>query len=346
MEFWTSAEYDAHEQVCLFSDPSTSLRAIVAVHSTALGSAAGGTRFMAYESASAALDDALRLSRAMSYKSALADLPIGGGKAVIIGDPAKLKSTDLLLSYGRFIDRLNGWFATGEDVGISGADVRTIAETTRFVGGGTGGDPSVHTATGVVHGLLAVAERRFGSAGLSNLRIAIQGLGGVGWSLAERLHATGASLVVSDIDATKVEAAVKAFGAVAEPTETIHRAQVDIYAPCALGGVVTERSADEIVAGAVAGAANNQLASASAGERLAKRGILFAPDYVLNAGGIISGLEAVMTLRGQSAEQLAPLEGRLKKIRERLLEIFDLSAETGQPPEQAAEMLARRLIAR
>lgn len=346
MELWKSAEYDAHEQVCLFTDPHTSLRAIVAIHSTALGDAAGGTRFMAYPSDSAALDDALRLSRAMSYKSALADLPIGGGKAVIIGDPSHLKSRDLLLSYGRFIDRLNGSFVTGEDVGISGADVSTMREATRYVGSGTGGDPSVHTATGVMHGLRAVAERRFGTPELTGLRIAIQGLGAVGWGVAEHLHAAGAALVVSDIDPSKVEAAVSSFGAVAVPTEMIHRAEVDIYCPCALGGVINDQSAEEIVGGAVAGAANNQLASASAGERLAQRGILFAPDYVLNAGGIISGLEAVMALKGRSSEITAPLEERLQKIRNRLSEIFDLAAEIGRPPEQAAEMLARRLIGR
>src|SRR5579875_498191 len=190
MHFWDSPEYDQHEQVCLFSDDRTALRAIVAIHSTALGPAAGGTRFKTYASDSAALDDALRLSRAMSYKSALAGLPIGGGKAVIIGDPARIKSRDLLHAYGRFIDRIGNVFATGEDVGINVADMETIAEVTPFVGGTSAGagDPSIHTAVGVVHGLEAVAERRFGRTDFEGLSVGIQGLGAVGWRVAQRLH--------------------------------------------------------------------------------------------------------------------------------------------------------------
>lgn len=348
MEFWNSPDYDQHEQVCLFSDERTGLRAIVAIHSTALGPAAGGTRFKAYPDDGAALDDALRLSRAMSYKSALAGLPIGGGKAVIIGDPLQIKSRDLLHAYGRFIDRIGNIFATGEDVGINVADMETIAEVTPFVGGiSTGaGDPSVHTAVGVVHGLRAVAERRFGRADFEGLTVGIQGLGAVGWRVAQRLHAVGAKLVISDIDANRAQLAVDAFGALLQPTATIHCADVDIFCPCALGGVITTEAADEIRAGAVAGAANNQLASPSAGAALAARGILFAPDYVINAGGIISGIEALRTMPGRSSPRPEPLETRLAGIGDRLREIFDRSNETGETPEATAERLARELIGR
>jgi leucine dehydrogenase len=348
MVFWTSAEYDRHEQVCFFSDESVGLRAIVAIHSTALGPAAGGTRFKSYADDRDALDDALRLSRAMSYKSALAGLPIGGGKAIIIGDPGRVKSRALLLAYGRFIDRIGTVFATGEDVGMSVADIETMAEVTPFVGGTSSGsgDPSVHTAIGVIHGLEAVVARRFGRAGFDGLSVAIQGLGAVGWGVAQRLHEAGASLIVADIDAARVERAVRDFGAKASPTDSVHAVAADIYCPCALGGVVTDASAGEIKAGAVAGAANNQLASPSAGRALADRGILFAPDYVINAGGIISGLDAVASIPGRAAIASEPLETRLARIRSRLSEIFERAADTGQTPEATAEKLARDLIGR
>jgi leucine dehydrogenase len=348
MQFWDSAEFDGHEQVCLFSDSTTNLRAIVAIHSTVLGPAAGGTRFKHYANEAAALDDALRLSRAMSYKSALAGLATGGGKAVIIGDPAKIKSRELLLSYGRFIDRIGNVFATGEDVGISVADIETIAEVTPYVGGTSigAGDPSIHTAVGIIHGLEAVIERRFNRSDFDGLRIAVQGLGAVGWGVAQRLHAAGAILTVTDIDAERVQRAIKAFGATAESIDRIHAADVDIYCPCALGGTVTVASATEIRAGAVAGAANNQLASPEAGLRLAERGILFAPDYVINAGGIMSGLEALRTMPGRADAVAEPLSIRLAGIRGRLGKIFERSVENGLTPEVTAEQLARELIGR
>lgn len=348
MEFWASQEFDQHEQVGLFSDPSSSLRAIIAIHSTALGPAVGGTRFKAYSSDAAALDDALRLSRAMSYKSALAGLPAGGGKAVIIGDPTKIKSRDLLLAYGRFVDRLGGLFMTGEDVGTDLVDVETIAEVTKHVGGTSSavGDPSVHTAAGVIHGLHAVAERRFGRTDLAGLTVGVQGLGAVGWDVARRLHEAGAKLVVSDIAAERVAAAVAAFAAVPEPTEMIHRAKLDIFTPCALGGIITEQSAAEIQAAAVAGAANNQLATSRAGKILAERDILFAPDYLINAGGIISGLHAASVPSRLAADENDSLGAKLLKIRHRLTEIFEQAAQNGLPPEVAAEDLARSLIKR
>jgi leucine dehydrogenase len=348
MSVWASFEFDDHEQVCFFSDEETGLRAIVAIHSTFLGPAAGGTRFKSYIGDSEALDDALRLSRAMSYKSALAGMPVGGGKSVIIGDPGRIKTRALLHAFGRFIDRIGNTYATGEDVGMSVADIDTVAEVTPFVGGTSGGtgDPSVHTAVGFLHGLRAVLEAQFRTDSFEGVRVAVQGLGAVGWRIAERLHAAGARLVVADIRPDVVAGAVRAFAATALPTQTIHSAEVDIYAPCALGGVLTEGSVGEIRARAVAGAANNQLATPRAGALLAERGILFAPDFVINAGGVISGLEAASRMPGRKPVEFAPLEVRLAAIYTRLAEIFRRSRADGRPPEITAELMARQIIGR
>lgn len=348
MSIWTSPEFDNHEQVCFFSDEATGLRAIVAIHSTRLGPAAGGTRFKAYESDSLALDDALRLSRVMSYKTALAGLPMGGGKSVILGDPKRLKTRALLHAYGRFIDRIGQTFATGEDVGMTVADIETMSEVTPYVGGTSkdAGDPSIPTAIGVMHGLRAVLEWQFQRESFEGMRVAVQGLGAVGWGVAERLHAAGARLTVADIRRDVVERAIQRFGAEPAPTDAIHRADVDIYVPCALGGVITEKSAREIRARAVAGSANNQLASPRAGAVLAERNILFAPDYVINAGGIISGMVAASRMPGRNNVPLRPLEESLAAIRDRLIQIFSRAAAEGVPPEVTAEQLARELIGR
>jgi leucine dehydrogenase len=349
MRFWTSPEFDDHEQLCLFSDAETGLRAIVAIHSTALGPAAGGTRFQVYADDSLALDDALRLSRAMSYKSALAGLPCGGGKSVIIGDPDHLKTKPLLHAYGRFINRIGSTFATGEDVGMSVADIETVREVCPFVGGTStvgAGDPSTHTAVGVLHGLRAVLECHFQRDDFKGLSVAIQGLGAVGWGVAERLHSEGARLTVADVRRANVDRAVARFGASVASPDTIHTADVDIYSPCALGGVITEQSAQTIRARAVAGAANNQLASQKAGEALAARGILFAPDYVINAGGIISSLEEYFRMPGRNGSEAVPLNQRLALIHDRLTEIFNRAASERCPPEATAEQMARELIGR
>lgn len=348
MSAWTSPEFDDHEQVCQFADPGTGLRAIVAIHSTARGAAAGGTRFRAYDGEQAALDDALRLSRAMSYKSALAGLPVGGGKAVIMGDPGRLKTPALLHAYGRFLNRIGDTFATGEDVGMTVRDMETIREVSPYAGGTShgAGDPSVHTADGVMHGLRAVLERQFGREDFAGVRVAIQGLGAVGWGLAERLHAAGARLVVADVRQDVAARAVARFGAEVLPPDAIHAAEVDIYCPCALGGVITERTAEEIRARAVAGAANNQLASPAAGAALAARGVLYAPDYVINAGGVISGLEEFFSMPGRSGSEPTPLAERLARIHDRLAEIFERATREGRTPEATAEQMARELIGR
>jgi leucine dehydrogenase len=348
MSLWKSAEFDDHEQVCFFSDKATGLRAVVAIHSTRLGPAAGGTRFQPYATYEMAIDDALRLSRAMSYKSALAGLPIGGGKAVIIGDPATKKSRKLLTAFGGFIDRIGNVFSTGEDVGISVADVEVMNSVTPFVAGTSlgAGDPSIHTATGVMHGLRAVAEFRFNRTDFDGMRIAVQGLGSVGWRVAKHLHDAGAQLIVADVDSVKVARAEREFGAQVMPTDAIHSAPVDILCPCALGGAINRKTIPEIKALAVAGAANNQLSAPADGKSLYKREILFAPDYVINAGGVISGLEAIQAMPGRRPVSIAPMEDRLTGIRNRLLEIFAKSDDANCPPELIAQTLAQELIGR
>jgi len=347
MEFWQSAEFDDHEQVCFLSDAASGLKAIVAIHSTALGPAAGGTRFKSYETETFALEDALRLSRAMSYKSALAGLPCGGGKAVIIGDPGQIKSKALLHAYANFINRMSGWFTTGEDVGMSVADVDVISEVSRFVGGTSkDGDTAGHTADGYLHGLEAVIEHRLMHRDFRKLRVAIQGLGAVGWGIAERLHSRGAKLTVTDVREERVREAVQRFGALATAPRSIHTAEVDVFAPCALGGIINEESAPEIRAVAVAGAANNQLATPQAGRALAARGVLLAPDYVINAGGIIGSMEAYYQAHGRDASQLPSVAQRLTGIGTRLREIFARARGELRPPELTAEAIAREIIGR
>lgn len=348
MSVWRSEEFDNHEQVCFFSDQETNLRAIVAIHSTARGPAAGGTRFKSYATDDMALDDALRLSRAMSYKSALADLPFGGGKSVIIGDPREIKSRDLLLAFGRFIDRIGNVFATGEDVGFSVADVEVMLEVTPYVGGTSkgAGDPSIHTATGVLHGLRAVTEFHLGRKNFKGMKVAVQGLGSVGWRVAQHLHDAGAELIVADIDAEKAARAQQDFDATVMDTNDIHAAQADILCPCALGGVIDMDTAPRIQAQAVAGAANNQIAAPEAGVILADRNILFAPDYVINAGGVISGVEAMQNMPGRKDFKAPPMEDMLERIYSRLLEIFVRAQQENRTPEATAQAMAQELIDR
>ena len=348
MLVWLSQEFDAHEQVCFFNDELTGLRLIVAIHSTALGPAAGGTRFKTYCSDLEALDDALRLSRAMSYKSALAGLPIGGGKAVIIGDPAVVKSRALLHAFGCFIDRIGKSFATGEDVGMSVADMDVVHEVTPYVGGTSAGsgDPSVHTAVGMMYGLRAVAKAVFDSDDLVGMRVAVQGLGAVGWGVAERLQQAGVRLTVADVRPDQVARAVEMLGADAMSPHDILEADVDILCPCALGGVLDEQSVRRIRARAVAGAANNQLSNAKAGQILADRGIIFAPDYVMNAGGIISGLEATRGMPHRQASEYPLLEESLAAIYDRVIEILGRAEAASCPPEAMAEQMARERIGR
>lgn len=346
---WQSPEFDAHEQVCAFSDPESGLQAIVAVHSTARGPAAGGTRFWPYKSYDLALDDVLRLSRAMSYKCALAGVAAGGGKAVIVGDPARQKTKAMLHAYGRYLNRIGQIFATGEDVGFSVADCETIREVSPYIAGtesAGAGDPSVHTALGVFHGLRAVLMTRFDRDDFTGVHLAIQGLGNVGWNLAKLLHQAGARLTVADIRRDRAELARTVYGANVVDSAAIHAVSADIYAPCALGGVINGATIEEIRAKAVAGAANNQLATRDMGRLLCDRGILYAPDYVINAGGVIGAAEELARMPGRAALNQEPLDIRLTHIQARLLEIFERSAAEATTPEQTADRMACELIGR
>jgi leucine dehydrogenase len=290
MSVFSSASFDGHEQVVFGHDAATGLRAIIAVHNTRLGPATGGCRMWPYETDDAALTDVLRLSRGMTYKSALAGLPFGGGKSVIIGNPRSDKSPELMRAMGHLIDSLGGRYIGAEDVGTSVADMDEIARATRHVAGTSTstGNPSPQTAYGVYQGIRAAVAFRTGSnAGLEGVAVALQGLGSVGFTLAHLLHAAGAQLYVSDISDEAVTRAVGELGAIPVEPNEIHTVKADIFAPCAMGGFIDDRTIEQLRAGIVAGSANNQLAEDRLGAELAARGILYAPDYVINAGGII-----------------------------------------------------------
>ncbi|QCK85377.1 Glu/Leu/Phe/Val dehydrogenase [Phreatobacter aquaticus] len=281
-----------HEQVVFVSDEAAGLKAIIAIHDTTLGPALGGCRMYPYADEEAALRDALRLSRGMTYKAAACGLDLGGGKAVIIGDPLSQKTPSLLEAMGRAVERLAGRYITAEDVGTTVADAAEIRKATRHVVGlpvalGGTGDPSPTTALGVFHGLAAAVRHRWGADSLAGQHVAVQGLGNVGWHLCQLLHEAGASLTVSDVQASRVAKAVATFAARAVAPESIYAAEVDIFAPCAMGAVLNDDTVTRLRCAIVAGAANNQLAHEEHGEVLRSRSILYAPDFVINAGGMI-----------------------------------------------------------
>ena len=333
-----------HEEVAVQRDPASGLHAIIAIHDTTLGPAVGGCRMWPYRSEAAALQDALRLSRGMSYKSALAELPLGGGKAVIVGDPATAKSPALLRAFGRFVEQLGGRYLVGEDVGISVDDVEVMARETRHTCGrsrasGSSGDPSPLTARGVLAGIHACLAHRRDGASLAGLRVAVQGLGHVGYELCRLLHQQGAELLVSDLCAERLARAVSELGATAVEPGQILEQQVDVLAPCALGAVLNDDTIPRLCTGIVAGAANNPLAEERHGELLAARDVLFAPDYVINAGGIIN---IASELRGDYDPEWAL--ARVDLIHDRLLSIFRESQMTGRPPHRIALARARHKL--
>jgi len=288
-----SPAYDAHEKVVDVHDAETGLRAIIAVHSTARGPAAGGCRLWTYDTPEAARTDALRLSRGMSYKNAMADLPFGGGKAVIMGPVATEQREALFAAFGRAVEALGGAYITAEDVGVGVSDMMVVAKETRYVSGlategAVGGDPSPFTARGVAIGIEAAVKARLGRDSLEGVRVAVQGLGHVGGYLCAELHARGAKLIVADLNPARVVDMVERFGAEVAGVSDILFADADVVAPCALGAIITPEAAGRLTAAVVAGAANNQLSVPEVGAVLARRGILYAPDYVINAGGIIA----------------------------------------------------------
>lgn len=341
------AEFDDHESVHYFNDAASGLQAIIAVHSTVLGPGAGGCRRWTYASDFDALTDALRLSRGMTYKNAVAELPFGGAKAVILASESAQKSPALFEALGRAIEALAGRYITAEDVGVSVDDMRHVQTQTRFVSGlpqsgdNAGGDPSPRTATGVFLGIEAAVKVRLKKASLNGLSIAVQGVGHVGAHLCQQLHDAGAKLVIADVNNDNLEAICATIPAKVVSPSDILFADVDVLAPCALGNVFTSATIPNIRAKIIAGAANNQLSTEADGARLAARQILYAPDYVINAGGIIS---VSHEYHGQSSA--AAVERDVEKIPERLRALFASAEETGRPTNELADELARRLIAK
>lgn len=323
-----------HERVIIREDARTGLRAVIALHSTRLGPAAGGVRRWQYVSLDAARTDALRLSEGMSLKNALAGIPFGGGKSVILADDQARPSTAQLRQFAGWLNELQGQYITAEDVGMGLPEVSQMARTSPYVSGlgagGVGGDPSPYTAYGVFLGLRTAAELKFGSAQLQDVRIAVQGLGAVGMALCELLHEAGARLWVSDVNEQRVALAQNKFAAEVVAPDEVLVAPVDVLAPCALGGVITPQIADEMSAQVIAGAANNQLASQAVAQQLFARGILYAPDFVINAGGVISVMHEYMSqqgLLGSAPEHAADhwVGSRVAAISTRLRDIYRLS---------------------
>ncbi|MHA7776351.1 Glu/Leu/Phe/Val dehydrogenase dimerization domain-containing protein [Roseibium sp. M-1] len=332
-----------HENVVFVQDKQTGLRAVIAVHDTTLGPALGGCRVWPYKNPHDALTDALRLSRGMTYKNSLAGLDLGGGKAVIIADPRKDKSEALMEAFGRHVERLSGTYITAEDVGVSPDDMEAVARHTAHVRGtkATGlGDPSPYTALGVFEGIRASAKFVFGSDDLEGRTVSVQGLGHVGYDVARQLHSAGAKLIVSDIHAPAVLKAIEAFGATAVDPAEAHMVEADIFVPCALGAGLNARTVPQIQAKIVAGAANNQLQTPADGEALKKRGILYAPDYAINAGGVIS----IALATADSGDKL--VREKTVAIGETLAVIFERAARENVTPERVADTMAEERLAK
>ena len=344
MKFVERDNISGYERIVFCKDPESGLNAIIAIHNTSRGPALGGCRMWPYHNEEEALQDVLRLSRGMTYKSAMAGLNLGGGKSVIIGDPHCDKNERLLHAMGRFLNRLEGRYIAAEDSGTSVADLKVMAEDTPFVAGINdrrtvdgkvrNGDPSPSTALGVFHGIRAAVRHRLQRDDLKGLRVAVQGLGHVGFRLCEHLRHAGAKLLVSDLESDYMRTAVKKLGATAVSPELIHSRQVDIFAPCALGAVLNDETIPQLKAGIIAGAANNQLAEEGHGEVLMRRGILYAPDYVINAGGIID-----IACERQGFDDCY-LDRQLEGIYATLLDIFRRAEREGQPTNIIANRMA------
>jgi len=346
MSVFDHPEFDQHETVKFISDAKTGLKAIIAIHSTALGPAAGGCRRWQYLDSTAALTDALRLSRGMTYKNAIAGLKFGGGKSVILATDAAPKSADLFRAFGRAIESLNGTYITAEDVGCSVADMRHVNEETDYVSGlpksgaSAGGDPSPLTAMGVLLSIKAAVKERLGTDSLTGVSVAVQGVGHVGLNLCRLLHEAGAQLTVADVNRHNLQMARDELPVTEVAPNTLLYSNVDVLAPCALGNVLTAQTIPNIPAKVVAGAANNQLATEQDGARLAARNILYAPDYVINAGGILSVAHEYI---GNSSEDKVLAE--INEIPQRLNKIFAEAKETGEATNLIADRMAQRIVA-
>lgn len=351
--FWTEPDFDDHELVQLVHDRASGLTAIFAIHSSHLGPGAGGTRFWHYPDPKDAMRDALRLSRGMSYKNAMAGLPMGGGKAVILADESRNKTPEMLAAFGDAVDALGGRYVTAEDVGISESDMVAVAARTRHVSGlpvagddAAGGDPGPFTAMGIYHGIKAAVRHKLGKDSVAGVHIAIQGTGSVGGGVAKLLARDGAKLTLSDINEDRAAALALELDAETASADAIMGVACDVFSPNALGAILDDAGIARLEAPIVAGGANNQLARAHHGAMLAERGILYAPDYVINAGGIISvTLEHLCREHGDHCD-INEVRQRLAQIPERLEEIWQQSDSTGVSPDVVADRMAQKLIGR
>jgi len=340
MQIFDTVASMGHEQVTLCHDSGTGYRGIIAIHSTILGPALGGTRFWNYATDDEAIVDALRLARGMTYKNAVAGLNLGGGKSVIIGDN-KTRDRELLFrAHGRFVESLGGRYITAEDVGTSTADMDYVHMETKNVSGlaGRSGDPSPVTAHGVFRAIQATAKEKWGKDDVSNRVVAVQGCGHVGYFLAKELHESGAKLIVTDIDADRVKRVSGEFGARPVAPEEIYGVQADIFAPCALGAIINDKTIPQLTVQIVAGAANNQLLEERHGDMLEEKGILYAPDYVANAGGVINVYSELAGWTSARAFRKAD------EIYDTVLKVFSIAKQDRVPTYQAADRLAEQRI--
>ncbi len=341
MEIFGHPEFDGHEQVVFGHDAASGLRAIIAIHNTCLGPALGGCRMWPYASEAEALTDVLRLASGMTYKSALAGLAYGGGKAVILGDPRRDKSQALFLAMGRLVESLGGRYVTAEDVGIAVDDVEVMGRVTKHVAGtraGGAGDPSASTAYGVLMGIRAAVAHKLGRHSLDGVRVAVQGLGHVGTHLCRFLDEAGARLTVTDIDSAAVARVAGEFGAEPVAPDAIIGVAAEVFAPCALGAVINDQTIDQLQAPIVAGSANNQLAEPRHGVELMRRGVLYAPDYVINAGGVIN-----ISHEGPDYDKQAAID-HVARIFDTLREIFGRAEAAGISTSEAADRLAKERL--
>lgn len=339
MTVFSHAEFD-HEQVLYCRDPAVGLKGIIAIHSTALGPAAGGCRMYPYASEEEALTDVLRLSKGMSYKNSVAGLPLGGGKCVIIADPSRPDKPELLRSFSRYVQQLNGKYWTAIDVGVGPEDADTLAEHCDFIFARAsqyepGFNPSLFTALGGYTGIRAVAKHVWGRDDVAGLRVAVQGVGQTGSDICRQLHEAGAELVVADVDASAVKSMVERYGATPAAPESIHMQDVDILAPCAMGATINEGTIPEIQAKAICGVANNQLAQQSDGVSLQQRGITYVPDYVVNAGGMMGASTVIYSTPCHDTSNK-----KILGLFDTILSILEKADKSGQPSSQVADQMA------
>ena len=349
MSIFDSAAFDSHEGLHAFADEASGLKGFIAIHSTARGPAGGGCRMWSYADEQAAIDDALGLARAMSFKNAVADIALGGGKSVIIGDPRRDKTPAMFEAFGRAVDTLGGAYWAAEDVGISPDDLAAARRTTKYVAGLEGhpaasGDPSPITAEGVKRGI-ALCVRRVLKRDLDGVRVSIQGVGHVGAYLAEKLSAAGARLTLTDVNAETLEAVADRVGARVVAPDAIYDVEADVFAPCALGGAISLSTLSRLSAPIIAGGANNQLADNATVAALAARGIVYAPDFVINGGGIINVAGEIRALEAGAAFDPTWVEGKLARLMVTLEEVLDRAEAEHRPTQDVAVELARARIA-